>query len=156
GGASLDDAEAYSAFIATRHSLRDVLAANLSFDPGKPGLYALALHWYCGVFGSGEVALRSFSAAFALGDVLLVFALTDQLFGPETALAASAIWAFNPITLLLARWARMYTMFVALALADLLALRAVEERPSAARVLAMGAVGAAMLYTHLGALLLLG
>jgi len=106
GRAGFDDAEAYSAYIASRPTLRAVFTASLNLDPGKGGgLYALALHWYCGLFGTGEVALRAFSAAFALASVMLVYALAGELFGAETALVAAALWAFNPMASIVARWA---------------------------------------------------
>ncbi|MGH7949327.1 MAG: glycosyltransferase family 39 protein, partial [Candidatus Binataceae bacterium] len=156
GRASLDDAEAYSAYIAGRPTLSAVIDANLRFDPGKPGLYPLMLHYYCRAFGTSKVALRAFSAAFALASVVLVFALAARLFDDATALAASAIWAFNPVILVLERWARMYSMFIALAVASLLALRLVQEKPTVLRTVTFGLLGAAMLYTHLGAVCILG
>ncbi len=157
GRAGFDDAEAYSAYIASRKTLRAVFDASLQLDPGKGGgLYALALHWYGGLFGMGEAALRAFSAAFALATVMLVFALAVELFGAETALIAAALWAFNPILLIVARWARMYSMFIALTIGSLLAMRKVQRHPTAMGVATFGILGAAMLYTHLGAGLILG
>ena len=156
GRAGFDDAEAYSAYIASRETLRAVFEASLQLDPGKGGgLYVAALHWYSAICGTGEVALRAFSAAFALASVILVFALGDELFGPETALIAAVLWAFNPVLLIVARWARMYSMFIALTLGSLLAMRKLERHPNALRVAAVGIVGTAMLYTHLGGALFL-
>jgi 4-amino-4-deoxy-L-arabinose transferase-like glycosyltransferase len=156
GRAGFDDAEAYSAYIASRKTLPAVFAASLNLDPGKGGgLYVLLLHWYCAAFGTGEVALRAFSAAFALASVMLVYALSADLFGVDTALIAAALWAVNPIALIVARWARMYSMFIALALASLLAIRKVQRRPTAAAIAMVGILGAAMLYTHLGGALIL-
>jgi len=59
------------------------------------------------------------------------------------------------VALIVARWARMYSMFIALTLGSLLAMRKVQQRPSALRVATFGMLGAAMLYTHLGAALML-
>ena len=157
GRAGFDDAEAYSAYIASRPNLHAVLEASRQLDPGKGGgLYALALHWYSAAFGIGEIALRAFSAAFAIVSVMLVYALAAELFGPETALLAAALWAFNPLLLIVARWARMYTMFIALTLGGLLAMRKLQKRPTSARIAAFGVLGAAALCTHLGAGLILG
>lgn len=86
---------------------------------------------------------------------MLVYALADDLFGTDTALIAATLWAFNPLALIVARWARMYSMFIALTLGSLLAMRKVEQRPNALRVATLGVLGAAMLYTHLGAALML-
>lgn len=156
GRAGFDDAETYSAFIASRISVAAVFEASLKLDPGKGGgLYVFLLHWYCEVFGTGEAALRAFSATFALASVILVYALAADLFGADIALLAAALWAFNPIALIVARWARMYSMFVALTIASLLAMRKVQRRPTIPRVAAFGGLGAAMLYTHLGSVLML-
>jgi hypothetical protein len=157
GRAGFDDAEAYSAYIASRPTLRGVFDASLKLDPGKGGgLYVLALHWYCAVFGTGEVALRAFSAAFALASVMLVYALAGELFGAETALIAAALWAFNPMASIVARWARMYSMFIALTLGGLLAMRKLQRCATVIRIATFGILGAAMLYTHLGGALILG
>jgi len=157
GRAGFDDAEAYSAYIASRKSLPAVFDASLQLDPGKGGsLYFFALHWYCELFGTGEAALRAFSAVFAFADVMLVFALAAELFGAETALIAATLWAFNPIALIVARWARMYSMIIALTLGSLLAMRKVQQRPNALRIATFGAFSTAMLYTHLGGPLMLG
>ena len=101
-------------------------------DPGKGGgLYVLALHWYSAAAGTGEYALRAFSAVFAIVSLILVYALARELFGAETALLAAALWAFNPLLLIVARWARMYSMFIALTLGSLLAMRKLQRRPTA-------------------------
>jgi 4-amino-4-deoxy-L-arabinose transferase-like glycosyltransferase len=156
GRAGFDDAEAYSAYIASRATIAQVFDASLRLDPGKGGgLYVFALHWYCGRFGTGEAALRAFSAAFALAAVILVYALAADLFGAETALIAAMLWAFNPLALIVARWARMYSVFIALTLGSLLAMRKLQQHPNALRVATFGVLGAAMLYTHLGAALML-
>jgi hypothetical protein len=156
GRAGLDDAEAFSAYIASRKTLHEVFDASLRLDPGKSGgLYVFALHWYCGLLGTGEAPLRGFSAAFALASAMLVYALAADLFDAETALIATLLWAFNPLALIVARWARMYSMFIALTLGSLLAMRKVQQRPNALRVATYGLLCAAMLYTHLGAALML-
>ena len=157
GRAGFDDAEAYSAYIAGRPTLRAVFDASLNLDPGKGGgLYVFALHWYCGLFGTGEIALRAFSAAFALASLMLVYGLAAELFGAETALVAAMLWAFNPMALIVARWARMYSMFISLALGSLFAMLNLQRRATAARIATFGILGAAMLYTHLGGALILG
>ncbi len=157
GRAGLDDAETYSAYIASRPTVREVFRASLNLDPGKGGgLYVFALHFYCEVFGTGEAALRAFSAVFALASVMLLFVLARELFGVETAIVATALWAFNPMALIVARWARMYSMFIALTLGSLLAMLKVQQRPTVVRVAMFGVLGAAMLHTHLGGALVLG
>jgi uncharacterized membrane protein len=141
----------------SRKTVAAVFDASLQLDPGKGGgLYVFMLHWYLAIFGTGEPALRAFSATFALASVILVYALAADLFGSEVALIAAALWAFNPIALIVARWARMYSMLIALTLASFLAMRKVQRRPTTLRVATFGALGAAMLYTHLAGTLMLG
>jgi len=98
GRAGFDDAEAYSAHIASRKTPHEVFDASLRLDPGKGGgLYVFALHWYCSLFGISEAALRGFSAVFALASATLVYALAADLFDADTALIATMLWAFNPL-----------------------------------------------------------
>ena len=151
GRAGFDDAEAYSAYIASRPTIRAVFDASLNLDPGKGGgLFVFVLRWYSTIFGTGEAALRSCSAAFAVASLILVFALASEPFGAETALIAAALWALNPIALIVAPWPRMYSMFIALSRGSLLAMRKVEQRPTSGRLAMFGIVSVAMLYTHLG------
>jgi mannosyltransferase len=156
GQPPLGASEAYSAFAAAQSSVALVARTALATDPGKPVLYHLILHWFCGVFGFGETALRAPSVIFGLLAVYLVFALGDDLFGFEVALAASVMWAFNPVAAVLARWARMYSVLVAAALGHLLAMQKVRRGAGRRWVLTAGVLGAAMLYVHVGGMLILG
>jgi Dolichyl-phosphate-mannose-protein mannosyltransferase len=153
---SLGPSEAYSALAAMQPTVRMVVQNAMEFDPGKPVLYHLLLHWFCGCFGIRETAVRGFSLFFGLACVPLLFAYGRQLFGAQVGLAAAAIWAFNPLALIFARWARMYSLVVAFALAHLLAMAKLRQQPSTATTLLAGVLGAAMLYSHLAALLLVG
>lgn len=156
GGKSLGASEAYSALAAGQPDAGAVIRTALRFDPGTPPLYHLLLHWFCAAFGRGELSLRGFSAIWGIADLLMLFVLGGELFSAETALAAALIWAFNPFAIVLAQWARMYSMLIALSIGQLAILWRLRQRTTAAGVLACGVAGAAMLYTHLGAILLLG
>lgn len=145
----LGASEAYSALAAGQPTLGAVIQSALRFDPGKPALYHVALHYFGAVFGYSELSLRGFSVLFALGALVLVYLLGLELFGERTALAAAVIWAFNPLLFVLAPWARMYTMFVAAVLAELLVVWRVRLRPSPGSIAALGVLSAAMIYTHL-------
>ncbi len=156
GAKGLGASEAYSALAAGRPDAGAVIRTALRFDPGTPPLYHLLLHWFCAAFGRSEFSLRAFSAIWGLGDLLMLFVLGSELFGTETALAAVAILAFNPFAVVLARWTRMYSMLIALSIGQLAILWRLQRRATLPSVLACGVAGAAMLYTHLGAMLLLG
>ncbi len=100
-------------------------------DPGKQVFYYVVLHYYTRIFGLSEISLRSMSVIFSLTTLVLVFALGCEMFDDNTALAASAMWAFNPLAVVFAHTARMYPMLIAIALAQLLMLWRVRQRPSA-------------------------
>jgi 4-amino-4-deoxy-L-arabinose transferase-like glycosyltransferase len=155
GHAPLEGDEAYSALAAAQPSIAMVVHSVLSLDPGKPVLYQLMLHWFCRCFGLSEAALRAPSVIFAVASVGLIFALGRRWFGFGVGLAAAALWAFNPLAVVLARWARMYSMLVALALGHLVAMANVRRGAGAGTLILAGILGGAMLYTHLGALLIM-
>jgi len=155
GHEPLGASEAYSALAAAQPSIAAVARSALSLDPGKPLLYHLLLHWFCRWFGTSETSLRAFSVVWGVAGVGLMFALARELFGFEVGLAAAILWAFNPVAVLFARWARMYSILVALALGHLLALAKVRRAPSPGKLVLAGVLGGAMLYTHFGAILIL-
>ncbi len=156
GRDALGPSEAYSALAAGQPTLSAVAASALSFDPGKPVFYHLLLHWFCGWFGHSEMSLRAMSVLFGMASAGLVFAYGTELFEFDIGLGAAALWAFSPLAIIFARWARMYSMFVALALAHVIAMEKARSRPRFSTTIAAGVLGAAMLYTHLGALLIVG
>src|SRR5271157_1704642 len=90
---TLSTSEAYSELAARQPTLSAVVQSALQFDPGKPPLYHLGLHWFCALAGRSEISLRAFSVIWGLVDLGVLFALGEQFFGVETALAAVTIWA---------------------------------------------------------------
>ncbi len=153
GTDALGASEAYSAWAAAKPGVSAIIRTPVLHDPGKQVFYYVVLHYYTLIFGLSETALRSMSVIFSLMTLVLVFALGCEMFDDNTALAAAAIWAFNPLAVVFAHTARMYPMLIALALAHLLTLWQVRGRPSAGRAVSCGVVGAALLYTHLGGIL---
>jgi len=155
GADALGASEAYSAWAAAK-DVGAIVRTPVLHDPGKQVFYYLVLHSYAQVFGLSEISLRSLSVIFSLTTLLLVFAIGCEMFDDNTALAAAAVWAFNPLAVAFAHTARMYPMLIAVALAYLLTLWRVRQRPSAGRAVLCGVVGAALLYTHLGGILFVG
>lgn len=152
GRAGLGASEAYSALAAAQGRATSVAQVALLLDPGKPPLYHLLLHGFTAWFGTGEGALRMFSVGFGIASVWLAYALGSELFGVEVGIGAAFLWAFDPIAVVEARWARMYSMFVALAMLHLWAMR---RKGRTEKVVLGGLSGAVMLYTHLCALLVI-
>jgi 4-amino-4-deoxy-L-arabinose transferase-like glycosyltransferase len=156
GSDALGASEAYSAWAAAKPGVSAILRIPVLHDPGKQVFYYIVLHYFTSIFGTGESALRAVSVIFALASIALVYALGREMFDTDTALAAVAMWAFNPLAVVFAHRARMYSMFIAVALAHLLALWRVRSRPNALRAIVTGILGAALLYTHLGGALIVG
>jgi 4-amino-4-deoxy-L-arabinose transferase-like glycosyltransferase len=156
GSWSLGASDAYSALAASQSSFSEVIEQALRFDPGKPPFYQVLLHCFVGLFGSNETSLRIFSVIFALVALLPLYSLAVSMFGSETALATVAIWAVNPLALILGRWARMYSLFIAAVLMSMLTFWRVREQATMGRVAAFAVCAALVLYTHLCGLLFVG
>ena len=156
GTDALGASEAYSAWAAAKPGISAIVRTPVLHDPGKQVFYYVVLHYYTRIFGLSEISLRSMSVIFSLTTLVLVFALGCEMFDDNTALAAAAIWAFNPLAVVFAQTARMYPMLISIALAQLLTLWRVRNRPSMSAAALCGIVGAAMLYTHLGGILFIG
>src|SRR5271167_2738709 len=156
GTDALGASEAFSAWSAAKPGIGAIARTPVLDEPGKFLFYYGALHYYTRIFGLSEASLRSMSVVLSLATLALVFALGCEMFDDNTALTASAMWAFNPLAVVFAHTARMYSMLIAIALAYLLTLWRVRERPSAGRAVACGVAGAALLYTHLGGVLFIG
>lgn len=156
GRNALGASEAYSAWAASKPGLGAIIWTPILHDPGKQLLYYILLHYFTAVFGIGASALRAFSVVFALADVALVFMVGRELFDNETGVAAAAVWAFNPISVAFAHTARMYPLFIAIALAHFLILWRLRERAALPLAAAGGILGAAMPYTHIAGILIVG
>ena len=156
GAASLGASEAYSAWAATMTSPLSILRIPVPLDPGKQVFYYILLHYFSEVFGLGETSLRMLSVIFALATLALLYTLARSMFTDSIAASACILWALNPVVMLLARRARMYPMFAAIALAHFMLLWQVRRKPTWQRAIACGVLGALALYTHLAGLLLVG
>ncbi|MGC1417830.1 MAG: glycosyltransferase family 39 protein [Candidatus Acidiferrum sp.] len=156
GTDALGASEAYSAWASAKPGISAIVRTPVLHDPGKQVFYYVVLHYYTRIFGPSEISLRSMSVIFSLTTLVLVFALGCEMFDDNTALAAAAIWAFNPLAVVFAQTARMYPMLISIALAQLLTLWRVRNRPSMSAAALCGIVGAALLYTHLGGILFIG
>jgi 4-amino-4-deoxy-L-arabinose transferase-like glycosyltransferase len=156
GTDALGASEAYSAWAAAKPGVGAIVRTPVLHDPGKQVFYYVILHYYTRIFGLSEISLRSLSVVFSLTTLVLVFAIGCEMFDDNTALAAAAMWAFNPLAVVFSHTARMYSMLIAIALAQLLTLWRVRKRPSMSAAVACGIAGAALLYTHLGGILFTG
>jgi 4-amino-4-deoxy-L-arabinose transferase-like glycosyltransferase len=156
GTDALGASEAYSAWAAAKPNVGAIVRTPVLHDPGKQVFYYVVLHYYTRIFGLSEISLRSMSVIFSLTTLVLIFAIGCEMFDDNTALAAAAMWAFNPLAVVFAHTARMYPLFMTMALAQLFMLWRVRARPGFANGIACGILGAALPYTHMAGLLILG
>ena len=156
GTDALGASEAYSAWAAAKPGVGAIVRTPVLHDPGKQVFYYVVLHYYTRIFGLSEISLRSLSVIFSLTTLVLVFALGCEMFDDNTALAAAAMWAFNPLAVVFAQTARMYPLFISISLAQLMMLWRVRARPGIANGIACGILGAALPYTHMAGLLIVG
>lgn len=75
-----------------------------------PPLYYYALHFWRGLVGASELALRSFSALLGILLVWLIYVLGRQLLDEPSALIAALIAAVNPFQVYYSQEARMYML----------------------------------------------
>src|SRR5260370_12773749 len=153
GADALGASEAYSAWAAAEPSIGAIVGRGGLHDRGKQVFYYIVLYCYAGIFGLSEISLRSVSVAFSLITLMLIFAIGREMFDEHTALAASAIWAFNPYAVVFAHTARMYPIFIAIALAHLLMLLPVRASPNPPNAIISGVLPPPLPYTHIPALL---
>ncbi len=154
-GRSFGASEAYSAMAAAQPTFAAAVHNALRFDQCKPPLYQVLLHGWALVFGGGDIALRALSLIFSMANVGLMMALGAAMFAPPVGVAGAVLWALSPLAIVYGAWARMYSMYIALGLAQILLLWNLRVAPSTGKMAACAALGAAMLYTHLGGVLLL-
>ena len=90
-------------------------------EPHPPLDYAL-LHFWTGIVGNSEWAIRFTSLIFSVLAIPLIYQLGVLLDGDETGLWAALLLAVNPFQLWHAQEARMYAISAALGLASAVAL----------------------------------
>ena len=115
---------------------------------GHPPLYYVLLHGWMTVFGTGDLAVRSLSGLFSVAALPLIAAAGRRIGGRWVALAAVVLLASSPYAIRYATEARMYSLLTLLVLAGYLAVLRALERPSAGRLVLVGTLSAAVLFTH--------
>lgn len=99
--------EAYSILVA-KQSVGELL--RLTALDTHPPLYYVVLHFWAGLFGWGELALRSLSVIMAGGAVFVGALLVRRLFGVRAALITLPFLLFAPFLLRYGFEIRMYAM----------------------------------------------
>ncbi|MGH7924346.1 MAG: glycosyltransferase family 39 protein [Candidatus Binatus sp.] len=134
GAAEITGDEAVSWVTASAPTLAGVIGARHGRNPGTLALHDLILHLWILMFGQSETALRSLSALFGTAAIALVFFVAYELLmlpaaggdGCEadapaaevTAALSAFITAISLVMINSSREARMYSMTLALVLAQ--------------------------------------
>jgi mannosyltransferase len=107
-------------------SFVDMLRQVKASESNPPLYYVLAWGW-AKLFGTGEIGLRSLSAAFGAATVPVAYLVGRELVGARGGLVAAAIAAVNPMLIWYSQEARSYALLVFFgALAMLFFVRALE------------------------------
>ena len=111
-------------------------------------LYFLLLHFWEGLLGRSEFAVRLLSALCGVAILPLMYVAGRRLFDRRVGLIAAWIAAILPLHVICSRTTRMYSLLPLMGLLALIALhRAMTARSRVAWV-AYALLGAATIYTH--------
>ena len=119
----------------------------LSHD-GSPPLYYLMLHYWMELFGQGNFAVRAMSGVTSVASLPVFWMAGRRLGGRKVAWVTFFLALTSPFAINYATSARMYSLMILLSLLGYLAISRAFESPTAGRLVAVGAVTAALLYTH--------
>ena len=115
---------------------------------GSPPLYYLLLHYWMLLFGQGDFAVRALSGVISTATLPFLWAAGKRAGGRPTAWAALLLGASSPWAIYYGTDTRMYSLMALEAIVWYLAVRRALELPSRRRLIALGAVTAALMYTH--------
>jgi uncharacterized membrane protein len=113
-----------------------------------PPLYYWLLKIWSELFGSSDVALRSFSVFCGAIIIILGFLFVRKLFGKKAGYLALPLLALSPMLLRYGIEMRMYTLVVVIILAQLFVLLKARQTGKRAWWVLYGVLIAAGLYTH--------
>jgi hypothetical protein len=139
--------------------LDEVLSVNISRLPlgqiphalshdGSPPFYYVLLHYWMALFGQGDFAVRSLSGLISVGSLPFFWLAGRRLGGRSVAWVTFFLALTSPFAINYATTTRMYSLMILWSLLGYLALVRALEAPSRGRMVALGAVTAAILYTH--------
>jgi hypothetical protein len=152
--------EAWTANAVSQDALSVLRSATLDLHPP---LYDLTLHFWTGLVGSSEFALRFFSLVASVAFVLLTYRVARVVQGRRAGLLVAIIATVAPLQVYYAQEARAYSLLPLLSLSSTYFLLstctslASPERRSVLNRSLVGyvAVSVVALYTHLTALFVL-
>jgi hypothetical protein len=119
----------------------------LSHD-GSPPLYYLLLHYWMAVFGRSDFAVRALSGLTSVSSLPFFWLAGRRLGGRAVAWVTLFLALTSPFAIDYATSARMYSLMILWTVVGYLALSRALAEPTRGRLAALGAVTAAILYTH--------
>ena len=122
---------------------------------GAPPLYYVLLHYWTGVFGPSDVAVRSLAGLFGVATIPLAWLAGQRLGGRTAAWAAMLLVGTSPFAVHYDTEARMYSLVALLTVLGFLALDRALRNPRAANLVAVAVVTGLLLYTHYWSIYLL-
>lgn len=117
-------------------------------EDGSPPLYYLLLHVWMAVFGSSDVAVRSFSGLLSVLALPLAWLAARRLGSRRARAAVLVLLATNPWAIRYASETRMYSLMALLVLLGLLALQRLQQRPAVRSAVLLAVVSGALMLTH--------
>lgn len=127
----------------------------LSHD-GSPPLYYYALHFWMLIFGQSVFAVRALSGVVSVASLPLFWSAGRRFGGRRTAWVAFGLGLTSPFAIDYATTTRMYSFMIFWTLLGVGILWRVLEEPTRQRRIALGALTAAILYTHYYGIYLVG
>jgi hypothetical protein len=115
---------------------------------GSPPLYYLLLHGWMAVFGRSDVAVRALSGVISVASLPFFWFAGRRLGGRTVAWVCFFLAVSSPFAINYATSARMYSLMILWSVLGFLALSRALDDPRPGRLVALGAVTAAILYTH--------
>src|SRR4051812_13341533 len=112
-----------------------------------PLYYVLAWPW-AHVFGTGEVALRSFSAVVGTATVPVMYAAGKELVSRRAGLIAAALTATSPLMIWYSQEARAYALLVLFGAASLYFFARILNEPIRRNFVLFGVFSGLALVTH--------
>lgn len=137
--------EAYGLYLI-RHSFLDV--AKFTSTDVHPPLYYWMLKIWQGIFGGGEIAIRSLSMVMMMVAIVFVYMLVRRAFGVRIGAWVAALLALSPMLIRYAEEARMYGMAIMIVAAATYVLVDATSRPSRKKWVIYGVLVALGMWTH--------
>jgi uncharacterized membrane protein len=123
---------------------------------GAPPLYYFMLHFWMRVFGQSDFAVRALSGVFAVLAIGATYLAARRWIGSRDAQLAVGAFAVLPFAVYFGTETRQYALVMLLSALILWVLKVHLDQPKVSSAVALGILGAALLYTHYWGIYLIG